>query len=141
MLLAKTKLDLLMHSYDAAMSALGFKAAPTHHAHHHMLLESDVIGGSPHCRDFGYASLQDWNLLSQRLLQKRFREWEGRFLSEAREILLPIAARAVASCSSAVTSRRHRQDHSAVSVLQAVYAAAGLTTYPAFLNMETMLQQ
>ena len=140
MLLVKTKVDMLIHTYDAAIAGLGLKATPTQS----ILLEHRGAGEPPSCcttttREFGYSSLRDWNMLTQLLLQRQFREWEERFLGEIRDVLLPLAARAVASCSRA--SRHQEPLHSAVSALQAIHVAVGLRTYPAFLNTEHLTEE
>lgn len=134
----KVKVDLLIRSYDLTMAMLDCKATPTHHPH-----VPEGSGNPPLFHtlpEFGYTSLHDWKMLSQQQLKVRFKEWEGRFLSEAREVLLPLAARSVASCSLACSRRYEEPPREAIATLQAIHTMAGLnTTRQAFLNTATML--
>lgn len=142
-LLLKANFEMLTHCYQVTSGCGGRDASqdPT------LLLGDDVATTrKQHClsplksEEFGYSLLKDWNAMAMTELQRKFKQWEMKYLGQVHDILLPLVCRLVGDLGG--NGRKPNHDVcAAISMLQVLYLASNIPTNPVYFNTDSVTSE
>jgi hypothetical protein len=127
----KTKVDLLMECYFKVLSMHDSRGGP--HSPSQLggerrdtpLTMLDYEG-----KEFSYSSVKDWDTFVGAELQRSFKVWEEKFLTEIHQTLVPSVSRYVDGSSET----RKVDAHTIASILRVLGSASNLPTKPVYLD-------
>lgn len=130
----KTKIDLLMECYYKVLSTYDRRDRPhslsllgEERRDSFAMLGHEVTEGT----EFGYSSVRDWDTLVDTELQRSFKQWEEKYLTEIHQTLMP----ALSQYASRGSSEANSVDvHTITSMLRVACSASDIPTKPIYLD-------